>query len=128
MAKNIGLFYSLRFAEKNGLPLLEYCTLPRTGALEIIMQVIGPALTTQNEEIKKESNRAQIIVTHSVTVSNGGKSTSTSNAESNEPNEIYSVKSSNSNSQATKDDIQDDTREIVTNNNQIKWNAERYFR
>ena len=32
----------LRFALKNNLPLLEYVTLPRTGALEAILNVLGP--------------------------------------------------------------------------------------
>lgn len=32
---------SHKYALKNGLPLLEYCTLPRTGALEIIMDTLG---------------------------------------------------------------------------------------
>ena len=31
-----------RFAKKNDLPTLEYCTLPRTGALEVIFDVLGP--------------------------------------------------------------------------------------
>ena len=31
-----------RFAKKNDLPMLEYCTLPRTGALEVILEVLGP--------------------------------------------------------------------------------------
>lgn len=30
-----------RFAKQNDLPLLEYCTLPRTGALEVILDVLG---------------------------------------------------------------------------------------
>lgn len=33
---------SHRFALKNNLPLLEYVTLPRTGALEAILNVLGP--------------------------------------------------------------------------------------
>lgn len=32
---------SHHFAKKNDLPLLEYCTLPRTGALEVILDVLG---------------------------------------------------------------------------------------
>jgi hypothetical protein len=31
-----------RFAAKNNLPLLEHVTLPRTGALEAILNVLGP--------------------------------------------------------------------------------------
>ena len=89
------------------------------------MQVIGPEPATQNEDIKNETKRAQITVTHSVKISNGSKSRL--NIGSNETNELYSVQSTNTNSHATKSDIPD-TREIVTNNNQIKWNADRYFR
>jgi len=36
---------SQRFAKKNDLPMLEYCTLPRTGALEVIFDVLGPTST-----------------------------------------------------------------------------------
>lgn len=32
---------SQKFAKKNDLPMLEHCTLPRTGALEIILEVLG---------------------------------------------------------------------------------------
>uniref|UniRef100_A0A0K2UUM2 Phospholipid/glycerol acyltransferase domain-containing protein n=1 Tax=Lepeophtheirus salmonis TaxID=72036 RepID=A0A0K2UUM2_LEPSM len=32
---------SHQFAKKNDLPLLEYCTLPRTGALEVILDVLN---------------------------------------------------------------------------------------
>ena len=31
------------YAKKKDLPLLEHCTLPRTGALDVIMDVLGPA-------------------------------------------------------------------------------------
>lgn len=34
-------FQICRFAKKNDLPMLEHCTLPRTGALEIILEVLG---------------------------------------------------------------------------------------
>jgi len=33
---------SQRFAKKNDLPMLEHCTLPRTGALEVILDILGP--------------------------------------------------------------------------------------
>jgi len=33
---------SHQFAKKKDLPLLEHCTLPRTGALDVIMDVLGP--------------------------------------------------------------------------------------
>ena len=36
------LNFVFRFALKNNLPLLEYVTLPRTGALEAILNVLGP--------------------------------------------------------------------------------------
>jgi len=34
---------SHQFAKKKDLPMLEHCTLPRTGALDVIMDVLGPA-------------------------------------------------------------------------------------
>ena len=34
--------FIFRFALKNNLPLLNYVTLPRTGALEAILNVLGP--------------------------------------------------------------------------------------
>ena len=34
---------SHQFAKKNDLPILEHCTLPRTGALDVIMDVLGPS-------------------------------------------------------------------------------------
>ena len=33
---------SHEFAKKNDLPLLEHVTLPRTGALDVVMKVLGP--------------------------------------------------------------------------------------
>lgn len=39
---------SQRFAKKNDLPMLEYCTLPRTGALEVILDTIGPVNKVNN--------------------------------------------------------------------------------
>ena len=65
---------SHRFAQKNGLPLLEYCTLPRTGALEIIMQILGPPETQNHEKSKsylsqRQEQQPQITVTHTVTIS-----------------------------------------------------------
>ena len=35
-------FKIFRFAKKNDLPMLEHCTLPRTGALEVILDILGP--------------------------------------------------------------------------------------
>ncbi|XP_052742266.1 acyl-CoA:lysophosphatidylglycerol acyltransferase 1 [Bicyclus anynana] len=37
---------SQRFAEKNNLPKLEYVSLPRAGALKIIMEEVGPQVPT----------------------------------------------------------------------------------
>ena len=82
---------------KNDLPLLEYCTLPRTGALEIIMQVIGPKTDTS----KHDSNAAK------------------------HKEALFEHTYSSANNDGIPDD---DTREVVTNNNQIKWNTARYFR
>jgi len=39
---------SQKFAKKNDLPCLEHCTLPRTGALEVILDVLGPNAKTTN--------------------------------------------------------------------------------
>ncbi len=36
------------FAKKNDLPNLDYCTLPRTGALEAILEVLGPEAVASN--------------------------------------------------------------------------------
>lgn len=33
---------SQAFARKNDLPHLDHCTLPRTGALEVVLDVLGP--------------------------------------------------------------------------------------
>ena len=41
MLKPIFSRQNFRFAKKNDLPMLEHCTLPRTGALEIILEVLG---------------------------------------------------------------------------------------
>ncbi|KAM3960246.1 acyl-CoA:lysophosphatidylglycerol acyltransferase 1-like [Aphomia sociella] len=51
---------SHRYAEKNNLPKLEYVSLPRAGALKVIMDEIGPhkdeAASTSKEESKKDNN------------------------------------------------------------------------
>jgi len=41
---------SHQFAKKKDLPLLEHCTLPRTGALDVIMDVLGPASEKAGEQ------------------------------------------------------------------------------
>jgi len=40
---------SQEFAKKKDLPMLEYCTLPRTGALDVIMSALGPQPVTREE-------------------------------------------------------------------------------
>jgi len=45
---------SNRFAAKLGLPPMEHCTLPRTGALDVIMAEIGPWSQLQNLNLDKE--------------------------------------------------------------------------
>jgi len=45
---------SNRFAAKLGLPPMEHCTLPRTGALDVIMAEIGPWSQLQNLNPDKE--------------------------------------------------------------------------
>ena len=37
---------SQSFAKKNDLPLFEHVTVPRTGALKVIMDVLGPSGTS----------------------------------------------------------------------------------
>lgn len=46
---------SHRYAKKLDLPLLEHCTLPRTGALDVIMDIFGPKTSLSTEEAKQES-------------------------------------------------------------------------
>jgi hypothetical protein len=104
-----------RFALKNGLPLLEYCTLPRTGALEIIMQVLGPE--SDGFDSQKMSR----------TVSNLQSQGLKLNEKNNESIATNSCSAKTEDLKQLNDDIPD-TREVVTNNNQIKWNTERYFR
>ena len=45
---------SHKFAQKNGLPLLQHCTLPRTSAFEVIIQVLRPHVGSPNEGMKVE--------------------------------------------------------------------------
>ncbi|XP_013145726.1 PREDICTED: acyl-CoA:lysophosphatidylglycerol acyltransferase 1-like [Papilio polytes] len=51
---------SQRFAEKNNLPKLEYVSLPRAGAMKVIMEEIGPSrdegASTSKENSKKDNN------------------------------------------------------------------------
>ena len=49
-----------RFAKKNDLPMLEYCTLPRTGALEVILDVLGPRAT----KVHGSSHNGGYSITH----------------------------------------------------------------
>ncbi|XP_063385135.1 acyl-CoA:lysophosphatidylglycerol acyltransferase 1-like isoform X1 [Cydia fagiglandana] len=57
---------SQRFADKNNLPKLEYVTLPRAGAMKIIMEEIGPQReyspgTSQNENSKRENHTTRNV-------------------------------------------------------------------
>ncbi|KAH9645148.1 hypothetical protein HF086_005693, partial [Spodoptera exigua] len=49
---------SQRFAEKNNLPKLEYVSLPRAGAMKVIMEEVGPhrdqGASTSKENTKKD--------------------------------------------------------------------------
>ncbi|CAK1582492.1 unnamed protein product [Parnassius mnemosyne] len=51
---------SQRFAEKNNLPKLEYVSLPRAGAMKVIMEEVGPhrdeGASTSRENSKKDNN------------------------------------------------------------------------
>ena len=98
-----------RFALKNDLPLLEYCTLPRTGALEVIMQVIGPDQKSLNNKDSQQSHNELL-----------------NNEISN--NETVSNLEDKSRSETGRNDNIQNSQEIVTNNNQTKWNTEQYFR
>ena len=65
------LFFFFRFAKKNDLPNLEYCTLPRTGALEAILEVLGPnaantngaasSSSLNNGQLKKSGHLTKIV-------------------------------------------------------------------
>jgi len=57
---------SQRFAKKNDLPMLEYCTLPRTGALEVILDVLGPL-----QKNKTNSNQNNGYSAKNNVISNG---------------------------------------------------------
>lgn len=45
---------SQQFAKKKDLPMLEHCTLPRTGALDVIMSALGPQRASQEKEMPNE--------------------------------------------------------------------------
>jgi len=47
---------SQQFAKKKDLPMLEHCTLPRTGALDVIMASLGPRREEEEGEHKDESS------------------------------------------------------------------------
>ncbi|CAH0686073.1 unnamed protein product [Spodoptera exigua] len=65
---------SQRFAEKNNLPKLEYVSLPRAGAMKVIMEEVGPhrdqGASTSKENTKKDNNfnqsNAKLIVESNV--------------------------------------------------------------
>ena len=60
---------SHKFAQKNGLPLLEYCTLPRTGALEVIMEILRPPGAQNQEQVKiRLSQKEQSGIKYSPTL------------------------------------------------------------
>lgn len=47
---------SQRFAEKNNLPLLQHVTLPRIGAMKIIMNTLGSEKTANNNSSALNGN------------------------------------------------------------------------
>lgn len=56
----LGYSFFIRFAEKNNLPKLEYVSLPRAGAMKVIMEEIGPdrepgASTSNNSKKGKKT-------------------------------------------------------------------------
>jgi len=70
---------SHRFASKNNLPLLEYCTLPRTGALEVIID----CLVTDTRAATTASNGSCATATADYN-SNGSSKTGTSSPSTQE--------------------------------------------
>ncbi|XP_026332468.1 acyl-CoA:lysophosphatidylglycerol acyltransferase 1-like [Hyposmocoma kahamanoa] len=48
---------SHRFAEKNNLPKLEYVSLPRAGAMKVIMDEVGPQMCDAASSSKAENNK-----------------------------------------------------------------------
>ena len=81
------------------------------------MQVLGPGQGNQNQEKTTNAEPTAIKITHNVTVSKSNKSGVN---ERSEPQSLKEI-------QAQNNEISD-TRAVVTNNNQVKWNTERYFR
>lgn len=59
---------SQQFAKKKDLPLLEHCTLPRTGALDVIMSALGPHRDCTQDQ---ESEPDLLDVTETETPSEG---------------------------------------------------------
>jgi len=56
---------SQAYAKKKDLPMLEHCTLPRTGALDVIMSVLGPK---DEKEGKEEASQPKDVITKIVDV------------------------------------------------------------
>lgn len=77
---------SNRFAAKLGLPPLEHCTLPRTGALDVIMAEIGPwrhpQETKEAKELVEHEGEEQCNVEEKVTNGEDSKNESTTDAGS----------------------------------------------
>ena len=87
--------------------------MPRTGALEVIMQVIGPEQKDMDKQKSLEGN-------HSKTKAESSE---------NEINETQTkLNSTNKVGTETGTSSSQDSQEIVTNNNQTKWNTQQYFR
>lgn len=63
-------FPFIRFAEKNNLPVLEYVTLPRVGAMKAIADVLGPSSSSNNNSTTKSPMNGNIV--SSTTDSNKG--------------------------------------------------------
>lgn len=73
--------FIFRFALKNNLPLLEHCTIPRTGAMEVIMETLGPpanssSASVRNSPATKSDHNSNGAATSSITTPTAASSSS----------------------------------------------------
>lgn len=52
---------SQKYAQKNNLPLLNYVSLPRVGALQAIMNTVGPHSVLKNNNSSVSQGKASLI-------------------------------------------------------------------
>ena len=95
------------------------------------MQILGPPETQNHEKAKSYPSQGQeqeqITVTHTVTISK----TNNSGILDTYSNELLATDCNKWKSHSGDSDFTEkvvvDSRDVVSNNNQVKWNAERYF-